>query len=274
MQACISLSHNKGEGDEVFFRVKDKVLTRNDISTVMARKDASIDSITYLHKYLKNWAINQLLVSKAEDNIQNWAQIDSLVDDFRKTLLVSLYEENLLKERLSNEITQEQLYNYYEAHPSFFVLKQNLVQGVFLKIPLDAPNIGKLKNWMKKLSSDDVEKIEKYSILNAQVYDYFLDKWVGLSEILRSIPVILKESQEKLLQNNELIEGTDNRFIYLLRVKDYKLVGEKAPFDFVKPQIEEILLNQRKNQFLLDFRNELYEKALESGDIVLSNEKD
>lgn len=273
VQACTSLSRKDSGEDEVFFRVKDKVLTKNDIDAVMARKEASSDSIAYLHKYLKNWAIDQLLLSKAEDNIRNWEQIDSLVADFRRTLLVSMYQENLLKERLSNEITQEQLHIYYEKNPSIFVLKQNLVRGVFLKVPLDAPNIGKLKNWMKRLSSDDVEKIEKYSILNAQIYDYFLDKWVGLSEILRAIPVILKEPQEKLLKNDELIEGTDDRFIYLLRVKEYKLIGEKAPFDFVKPQIEEILLNQRKNQFLLDFRKELYEKALESGDIVLSDEK-
>ncbi|MDD6209627.1 MAG: hypothetical protein PUB21_03370 [Bacteroidales bacterium] len=267
MQSCSLFSH-KTEDNDIVFKVGDKALTRDDINTILERGHIPADTMQYLHHYLRNWAIQQLLLQNAEDNIRNAEQIDSLVSDFRKSLLISMYEENLLKERLSGEITQEQLRSYYDKNPSFFVLGQNLIRGVFLKVPVDAPNVNKLKDWMKKLSSDDIEKIEKYSILNAQIYDYFLDKWVDLSDLLRAMPLTGKSSQETLLKEDKLIEGTDDRFLYLLRVKEYKLKGEQEPFEVARPRIEEILLNERKNQFISDFRNEMYEWALESGKIV------
>ena len=152
-------------------------------------------------------------------------------------------------------------------------MKNNLIKGVFLKILADAPNINKVKEWVKKLSIEDIEKIETYSILNAQIYDYFLDKWVDMSEKLCAMPLASNELQESLLRQEKVIEASDDRFVYLLGIKEYKLKGQSEPFESAQTRIGEILLNQKINQFISDFKNDLYERTLRSKKIQVTNEE-
>ena len=263
---CSSFSFKNGN-DEVVFKVNDIVLTQDGLDALLSEQDIRPDSADAVYRYLRLYAIEQLLLQRAEANIADRDYVDSLVADFRRSLIVSLYEEQLLRERLSGELTTEQLRGYYTKNAAAFVLKHDVAKGAFLKVPADAPDMNRLKEWMKGLKPDDVEKIDKYSILNAQIYNCFLDDWIDLSSLLRAMPSLSSALPAELLKNNP-ITASDDRFVYLLGIKEYKPAGEQEPFELAEPRIKELVLNEKKNRFLTDFRSEMFEKALESGRVV------
>ena len=58
---------------------------------------------------------------------------------------------------------------------------------------------------------------------------------------------------------------------YFLNISDYQLKGEQMPFDFAKAQIKEILMNQKKMNFLKEVKDELYQDALKEKEIEYFN---
>ena len=52
--------------------------------------------------------------------------------------------------------------------------------------------------------------------------------------------------------------------LYLFRFNDFKDSGDTAPLDRVKPTIENIIKNQRKQNFIKKFEKELLQDAIQT----------
>ena len=115
-----------------------------------------------------------------------------------------------------------------------------------------------------------LEKIEKYSIQNAAIYEYFFDKWVDFDEIRNNIPNQIS-NPESFLRTNKTLEVTDSSYCYLLNIREVRLKGQVEPFEYAEPRIREILINQRKLDFIKEFEEELYNDALDGGDVIFYN---
>ena len=114
-------------------------------------------------------------------------------------------------------------------------------------------------------------KIEKYSIQNSVVCDYFVDQWVDFNEFIDKWPVSYRD-ESSVLKNNKYIELQDSSFYYFLNITDFLLTGDNIPFEHAKPIIREMLLNQKKIEFLKKTEDELYQRALNRGQITFYNE--
>jgi len=132
------------------------------------------------------------------------------------------------------------------------VLKTNLIRGLFVKVPADAPGLDNVRKWYRSEKTDAVENIEKYSLSNAAVYEYFYDRWMDLDEVLQKMP----------------IETADSTYCYFLNISRYVTAGSIAPYDYARPEIEETMINQRKVDFLRNFEEELYRDAVRKGDVT------
>jgi hypothetical protein len=252
--------------------VKDRVLYRTEISSLIPRGTSSTDSLLLAENYVKKWIKDALVYNVALRNLGNEKEeIEKLVDDYRYSLYRYRYQEKLIWERLSANIRESDKLNYYDENQDKFVLDKSLIKGLFLKIPVDAPSLSDVKNWYKSSSAESLEKIEKYSIQNATIYDYFYDRWIDFDEVMSNIPVRISNTSQ-FLKNNKTVEVTDSSFCYLLNIKEYIPVGKVAPYEYAEAQIIEMLINQRKMEFLRNFENELYNDAIKGGDVVFGKE--
>ena len=161
--------------------------------------------------------------------------------------------------------------SYYEENQKKFVLDKALVKGLFLKIPVDAPGLVDVKGWYRSTSEASLEKIEKYSVQNASIYDYFYDKWVDFDQVMDNIPVHVSNAND-FLRANKFVEVLDSTYCYLLNIKEYLPAGSVAPYDYASAQIVEMLTNRRKVEFLKKFEEELYNDAVRSGDVKFYTE--
>lgn len=253
---------------DVLVRVKDRVLGREEIQRQIPRSLSSADSLLMAESLTKKWVKDALVYEVALRNLEREerAEVDRLVEEYRHSLIRYRYEEQLVRERLSSDFQESDKLRFYEENQSKFVLDKALIKGLFLKVPADAPGLADVKKWYRSTSESAVEKIEKYSVQNAVIYDYFYDKWVDFDQVMDNIPMRVTDANA-FLKANRYVEMCDSTYCYLLNISDYLPIGRVAPYDYAGPQIIEMLTNLRKVQFLKDFEDELYNDAVKHGDV-------
>lgn len=261
----------RSKGD-VLVSVGQHSLTAFEVKKLIPKTLSSQDSLMMAESYVKKWVKNALIYDLANKHLEDEKEeIDRLVDAYRQSLMSHKYEEKLVEERLSAEISDKEISDYYEANKESFLLEEDIVKGLFLKVPSDAPGLSDLKKWCNSGGDELIEKIEKYSLQNAVIYDYFYDRWMSGEEIAENMPV-KKSEFNRMLKTDKLIEVSDSAYCYLLKVKEVEFKGNRAPFDYASAQIKEILLSQRKSEFLRSFEEEIYNETIRKGNVKFHGE--
>lgn len=272
LQACsggTDTAVNKSK--QALVSVKGKTLYLNEINEVIPRGLTPADSTLAAEAYIKMWIKNELIYDKAIDNLSDKETINELVENYRQSLITYTYQEQLVKERLRKNISDAELLKYYNEHPDQFQLETEVLKGLFLKVPKTSPQLNDLKKWCKQNDNKAIASIEKYSLQNAVIYDLFYDRWVSLDDVLTNIPQQIGDNKQ-FLANNKYFETEDSTFVYLLKVKEYIFAGKAAPFEFVKGEVMDILINQKKDAFLKEIEEDLYKTAVDKGQIKFYTE--
>ena len=243
--------------------VGDRYLTREMLSQVIPDGLSHRDSCAFADAYVRHWAEDELVYDVAQKNIPNVGRIELLVDKYRRELFVHEYQKQILNEKLDAEISAEAVKNYYRTHLDKFILKVPIIKGLFVKVAETSPEIKNLKKWYRNRDHGSIENIEKYSLHNIINYEYFYDRWISFDEVLSAIPYSISDAN-RFLQTHKYLEINNDGYWYLLNISDYLPAGANMPLDFARTQIEEILLNQKRMDFLHQMNNELYQEALEN----------
>ena len=141
-----------------------------------------------------------------------------------------------------------------------------LMRGLFIKVPLTAPQLSRVRQWYKDERQSAVEHLEKYSLQNAVKYEYFYDKWVPASEILSWIPLNASDI-DTYFSRNRRVEVKDTAFGYFLNVVEYIPTGAQEPYEAARPLVNDLVLNRKQVEFLNKVKDDLYKQAIEDGKI-------
>lgn len=242
-------------------------LYHEDLQSVLPADLSKDDSLLFAEHYIRNWAEDVLLYEKAQSNIPNSDEIDKLVENYRKALIMHTYQQELINQTLSEEISEAELTGYYEKHQELFKVDRPLMKGLFIKVPLTAPQLGSVRRWYKTETREAVEHLEKYSFQNAVKYEYFYNKWVPLSEVLDMIP-LQTEMPEEYVSKNRHVELKDTAFHYFLNVTDYRAIGEEEPYEFAMSEVKDMLVNIKQVDFMRRVKDDLYKQAIDKKKII------
>jgi len=260
------------DNPEILATIDERILTRSAVTSIIPRGVSYADSLIMAENITEKWIKDALVYDVALNNLSDEKEeINKLVEDYRRSLVRYRYQERLLRQKLSVNIRESDKLNYYEENQKKFTLDKSLIKGLFLKVPVDAPNLSEVKGWYKQTSVDALEKIEKYSVQNAVIYDYFYDRWVDFDEVMDAIPLQVSDSKS-FLKTNKHLEVQDSTYCYLLNISEYIPAGSVAPYDYATAQIVEILTNQQKVDFIKKFEDELYNDAIRSGKVRITSE--
>jgi len=242
-------------------------LYKEDLENIFFTEMSKEDSLTVIKNYIRTWVTDALIYEKAQENVKNEEEIASLLEKYRRSLLTYEYQLQLVKDRLNNTLSPEEIKSYYRNNPQLFQLKEILVKGLFLKIPNQAPDVDVLRLLLNNSEDKNLDQIESLSIKNAAKFEYFNKEWHPLLEIQRKSPIRV-ENKENLKQRS-FYESQDSLSTYFLYVQEYMPEGELQPLDYAESQIRGILLEQRKNNFLKQFGDKLYEEAVMEGKVKI-----
>ena len=186
--------------------------------------------------------------------------------NYRKALVMHAYQQALIDQKLTKEISEDELQAYYQNNPELFKVERPLIKGLFIKVPLTAPRLAEVRRWYKQEEGEAVEKLEKYSLQHAVKYEYFYDRWMPLAEIIGMLPLQGSDA-DAYIEKHRQVELKDTAFYYFLHVSDYRAVGDVAPYDYARRQVKEMLFNVKQVQYLEQVKDDLYQRAEEKNRI-------
>ena len=266
MTGCGQEHNNKGKTPLV--EVSGEFLYKEDLQAALPLNISKDDSVLFAEHYIRNWIEDALLFDKAEGNIPDNDKISKLVENYRRALIMHTYQEELVNQKLANDISEEEINAYYEKNKELFRLDNPLVKGLFIKVPLSSPDLGNVRVWYRKNNQDVIEKLEKYSLRNAVSYDYFYDRWTSVPDVAAKIPLKVLDTDANYLDKNRNVEVKDTAFCYFLHIEDFLGKDKQKPLDFARDEIKEILINLKRVEFINKVKEDLYQRASDRNKII------
>ncbi len=260
---------NTGIEEVVLARVHNKQLYQSDLKSLFNPNISKEDSIIIAKNYVNDWIKKQLLLEKAEMYLTDESKdIEKQIEDYRSSLLIFKYKQELINQKLDTVVADEEIENYYNEYAANFILNQHIVKALFLKISKEAPEIEKVKWWYKSSAPENQSRLEDYCYQYATKFDNFDDKWLSFTSLLVEIPTNI-DDQERFLKYNKYIETEDDLFYYFVKINEYKLKSTIQPLEYAKFKIKSILLNKRKFAFIDELENTIYNEALDHNEFII-----
>jgi hypothetical protein len=169
----------KKKTEHAVARVYEDFLYESELKSIIPPGAEPKDSLMLVKSYIENWIRQRLVIHQAEKNLTG-SQMDftQQLENYKNSLIIYAYENELVKQKLDTLVTDEEIENYYDANQQNFLLKDNIVQFQYVKLPLKSTFVNQFK---KLLSSDNPEDKTRLSRQCEQyAADYFLDdqNWV------------------------------------------------------------------------------------------------
>jgi hypothetical protein len=177
-----------------------------------------------------------------------------------------------MPQKMDTVITDADINAYYSKNLNRYKLNNNIVKAIYLKIPLEVAKPEILKSLSTPEDPNNLTQLNEYGIQYAKVFDRFDDQWVSWSTLKNQIPEEINIDQQ-ILRRNKFIESSDTDYYYFICIRDFRQKGENAPVEYVKDEIRNILLNERKIQFLKDLEEDVYKEGLASNKVKIFNIK-
>jgi len=252
--------------NEILAIVNTDKFFKKDLTILLPQNINKIDSQLLVKSYIQDWAIKKLLLKKAENNssLETVNQIDDLVKDYKESLLINNYKEQLVKQKLDTIVTEKELEEYYLLNKENFKLNEELVKIKFLHID---NTINDKKEILKLFKSDDIldlEELEKQE-LSFKFHQFNDSTWTQLDNVLLKLPF----SKEKLLKKTKFIQKQDSIGLYLVAIKDVLELKSIAPLSYVIPTIEQMILHKRKIQLIRDIEKIIIKDAIQNNNFKI-----
>ncbi len=249
--------------DRPIVTVGDKVLTMHELSISIPPNTTPDDSTMIANDYIKRWINSQLMLNKAVLNLTKEEQdIESLIDEYRRSLLVNLYQQKLLDQKYSPMITDGEIRQYYESMKENFRLKENIFKGVLAIIPKTSPKLAEFRNWLRFRNGDDILNAKAYMLQYGPQSEEFLDKWMSVSYINTLLPGNIP-SENDVLRGRKYYETQNDEYYYMVVVKESRFVDDYEPAEFASDKIKSILLNKKRFDFVKQLEEDIYNEGLE-----------
>ena len=239
------------------------VLYYDEMPQMIQRGINEADSAAIIQNYINKWAKRELQLQKAEENLspEMKADIDQQLEETRTNLLIYQYQRQMMLAKMDTVISETELENYYAANEKSFLLASNILKALFIKLPVETPDLDKIKRLTRSNDQNDLQQLESYCFQFAEKFDDFNEEWIPMSRLSVELYEDIT-NEENFLERNTFFETSDSASVYLISIRDYRLRSTLAPFEYVRNDIKRIIWNTRRFQFIQNLENGIYNEAL------------
>jgi hypothetical protein len=251
--------------DDVLARVGNNYLYRSDLAAHLSDRLSKQDSIQQSQNFIDEWARSKLLYDKAMINLdtEQLTRIEKLVEDYKLDVFAGAYKQYVVESSIDTIIPASEINRYYEENKAVFTLNRPIYQFRYIALPADNVETSTIKKSFINFSLEDKILLDSLSFqFSKQLMEE--DVWLTEQDLLSEVAFLNKENLPQYIKKSQFFEIKDAMEVYLLLINDYRNNGETAPLDYVTPTIKNILLNQRKIEFLRQFDTEIIHDAIQS----------
>ncbi|WP_321375580.1 hypothetical protein [uncultured Draconibacterium sp.] len=260
--AVIIVGCTSDSADEPLASVGEKVLYRSKVEEVLPKGISTEDSVSMSNDYIDKWIKQELLIQKADENLSaEQKDLREELEEYRNSLIIYKYKNELMKQRMDTVVTDEQIETYYNNNQSNFNLNYSIVKATFVMIPGELANPELVKELVADTSPEGLDELRDYCGQYAKKVNISADEWISFQALKKNFPAEV-EDDARFLSRNQLYEMNDSNYYYLVSIHDYKLTNDLAPIDFVRNNIKNLILNQRKIRFLKEIEENIYTEGV------------
>jgi len=272
----IKMKVNNAEGDAdrpAAARANGSYLYRDELVGIVAPGTPALDSTRLVEAYIDSWIRKQLLIQEASRKIDiNEAQVERKILDYRYSIIAYEYQTYYIKQHLDTAVSYDEVEKYYKANIDNFILKQNIVQGTFVKVPKNAPRTGKIKELIFSTREKDENELKSYCLSFSVAYHISGSNWIAFDDLVKNSPLVAEiPNKIQFLKSNPYFETSDDNYLYFLRVRQYRILDNISPLEFVMDDIKNIILNKRKVELAKKLEDEVYKYALDQNEFEIFN---
>lgn len=268
-----SCDYFKSTGEEdAIARVNEVYLFKDDLKKALPENLSAEDSTIFTNNFINQWATQQLLVQGAEVNLSDkkLEKFDRLVQQYKNDLYSKAYLEALVAKNLDTVVSFEAASTYYESNKEAFKLNENLIKFRYINVDPNRLDLEDVKKKFKRFNTQDKKELDSIAI---QFRSFTLNDsvWIRLDQAINKIPVVTIENKDELLKKSNFIQLKDSLGLYLMQINDVLLRNSTAPLEYVKPTINQIVINKRKLELIKQLEKDIKKDAINNKQFEIYN---
>jgi hypothetical protein len=253
-------------------RVNNSYLYKDELVGIVAPGTPTADSARLVEAYINSWIKKQLLISEASRKIDiNEAEVERKVLDYRYSIIAYEYQNQFVNKNLDTSVSNAEIEQYYKDNIDNFILKQNIVQATFIKVPQNAPRTNKIKDLIYADREQGRQELKSYCLSFSAAYHISDSTWMVFDDLVKNSPLAEIPNKIQFLKTNPYYETSDNNFLYFLRVERYRISDNVSPLEFVRDDIRNIILNKRKVDLAKKLEDDVFKAAKDEDDFEIYN---
>ena len=263
---------NQENLDAPIARVNDSYLYQKDIKNLIFENTSKDDSTLIVTNFINRWATKQLLIDQSIINLTQEKQdaYNNLVNQYKTDLYIEAYKSSIVAKQLDSVITFEELEKFYNQNKENFKLNDNLLKIRYIHIDENFSNTKELVEKFKRFDSIDKNELTKLSI-KFKAFNLNDSIWIKNDLLIGVLPV-LKQNNIQVLKKTNFTQLQDSLGVYLVKIEALLKTNDIAPLSYVKPTIEQIVINKRKQEILKKIEKEITIDAIKNKNFELFTE--
>jgi hypothetical protein len=262
-------SQKKGiEDSPILAEVGKQILTLSQAESLLGSRLKNEDSAQVLESYVKSWIKNQALHEYALEHLsEQQLNQDSLLENYYKDLIFFELQKAYLDTLDFDSISDGEIEKYYTTYPNNFLLTENIVRLNFYKIPLHVKKIDRLWKSFNDARPKDITLLKQVTDMAGGYYFLNDTLWLSFSDVQKEIPIVTY-NQENFLNYTKKIRLRDEKYVYFVHIKEFKIKNTKSPIEFEREKIRRALINKRKLTLLQQMEQEIVREMYNGQRIV------
>lgn len=279
-----------GFGEDVVAEAYGEVLTWDSLAQRVPDALSLEDSAAFAERLIDRWMREQVMLAQADAQLkEERTSLNAALEAYRKSLLINTYETRYVESRLDTDVDDREVLAYYKDHPELFTLHDHAVRVLYMHLPdpessaiaLGAPwtkrdtrawdkEVDQLKAWLTAADSVSIPLLERWCMEHGAVHHVDHEAWWRIAELLDEVPLSLYRVEDQIQRTSPLTFTAEGR-VYFVRFLEHGLKGKVAPLDVARDQIEELVLQGRRQRMLDALRDTLFQQAWAEGKLRREN---
>jgi len=265
---------NEEPGVQPLASVGDIYLYPRDVEGIVPSGISKADSVDLMVRHINGWVKKQLLISEAQKQLTfDEVELERRVLDYRYALMMHEFEKYNIARNIDTNISEEEIEAYYQENIENFELKQNIIRGYFIQLTKDAPKLGRFRYLLRSSREQDIEELKSYAYSYGTKVHLDDSIWVNFEDVINNTPLMDIPNKTDFLQRHKVYETPGDNFIYFLKVSQYRIQSDTSPLEFVRDDIQKIIINKRKVALAKKLEEDIYKNAIENEDFKIYTEE-
>ena len=256
--------------DPVVAQVYQYKLYSSEVQSGMPYGLSQEDSLAMARDFIDNWVKEKLVLHEAERHLApREKNFTREMTEYRNSLLLQRYFDKLwMADTANSAVTDQEISDFARTLDDRYTVEQEIVRVNYVKIPTRSSLLPQVRDILFDESRRTDEKETLVTILGDTI-EYLLedDEWLYLDDLQNEVSFQIapqKSGNDRPLRiEKEVGENT-----VLLVILDYRSQRSVNETKEERAAAGMLLMNQRRTQFINQYVQQLYDRAVKDGKIV------